>query len=232
MKRADSGYFAVGATGPRRGVLRFHRTYKNEQPQTASAAAARYSAAPTGRGAGFVDAGPAGRWRPVWAMTRFPMFCPNDQVIPQGNDRRLRRGHPGDEVRTPDTARRRSRSARSSAVRRDGRADSDRCRQPDGAPQSLVKRRAGHKDRGQDGRRPSRQHLGRTDFWTAACDASGLRPVDRGRRPADFLYVVTQGTFLIERLGIYLIADMLTRRAGPGGSAAGSPPASSPGSTR
>jgi len=40
----------------------------------------------------------------VWAITRFPMFCPNDQVIPQGNDRRLRRGHPGDEVRTPDTA--------------------------------------------------------------------------------------------------------------------------------
>ena len=37
-------------------------------------------------------------------------------------------------------------------------------------------------------------------------------PVDRGRRPADFLYVVAQGTFLIERLGNYLIADTRTRR--------------------
>ena len=32
VKRADSGYFAVGATGPRRGVLRFHRTCTNERP--------------------------------------------------------------------------------------------------------------------------------------------------------------------------------------------------------
>ena len=31
--------------------------------------------------------------------------------------------------------------------------------------------------------------------------------MDHGRRPANFLYVVTQGTFLIERLGNYLIAD-------------------------
>jgi hypothetical protein len=39
-------------------------------------------------------------------------------------------------------------------------------------------------------------------------------PVDRGRRPADFLYVITQGTFLIEQLGNYLIADIQYGRAG------------------
>ena len=37
--------------------------------------------------------------------------------------------------------------------------------------------------------------------------------MDRGRRPADFLYVVTQGTFLIEQLGNYLIADIETLMA-------------------
>jgi hypothetical protein len=105
-----------------------------------------------------------------------PWFCPNDQVIPQGDDRRLRRGHPGDEVRTPDTA------------------AGDRAQlapPPSGVAAALTRTAAdsrtvrlrawssavlAHKDRGQDGRRPSRQHLARTDFWTAACDASGVRP--------------------------------------------------------
>ena len=104
------------------------------------------------------------------------MICPNDQVIPQGDDRRLRCGHPGDEIRTPDTA---SGDRTQLAPPPSGVASAlswTAAGSCTNAPRSLVKRVLATEIEGKmaGGHRGSSREW--TDSWTAACDASEVRP--------------------------------------------------------